>query len=245
MSLTALYGATPVPQAIVQCERLIADGLRDRAVESGIVCSLAELKAMNGEFDAARSLYRRGRSTLDDLGQGVFAASQAIHLAMVELHGGDLATAEREVRADYEFLARMGETYALSTIAALLSRIVRDQGRDDEALTLSQVAEQAASADDVDSQVLWRSIRAPILARSGDTTLAEELARGAVEMARQTEATTLRADALTELAAVLHFVGKSSQARALSDEAIGLYTAKGNVVLAERYRNWANALGEP
>ena len=80
-------------------------------------------------------------------------------LALVELHGGDLFNAERDVRADYEFLAQKGERYFLSSMAMFLSRLVRDQGRDEEALTWSKTAEEATSSDDLLIQALWRAAR--------------------------------------------------------------------------------------
>jgi ATP/maltotriose-dependent transcriptional regulator MalT len=242
LSLNALFGGTPVPQAIGQCEQLIVSGLSDRQIESAIMCTLAQLKAMNGELEAARSLYRRARAVLRDLGQGVFAASTGVDLARVELLGGDLAFAEREVREDYALLAKMGETYVLSSMAALLSRLVRDQGRDDEALEFSKVAEEASAADDVESQALWRSIRAPIVARAGNTVLAEELARTALDMVRRTEAPCMQADALVELASVLRLAGKVSEAREALGEATALYTAKGCIVSATRSRDLASEL---
>lgn len=242
LSMNALYGPMPVPQAIVHCEQLIVHGLSDRQIEGAIMCTLAQLKAMNGELQAARSLCLRGRNLLRELGKGVFAASTGLDLARVELHGGDLALAEREVRADYEFLDHMGETYFLSTMAALLSRIVRDQGRDGEALEFSRIAEAATAAGDIESQALWRSIRAPIVARMGNAALAEELARAALELVRGTEAPALQADALAELAAVLHLTGRPGEARQAIDEAIALYSAKGNAVSAARYRAWAGEL---
>ena len=47
-------------------------------------------------------LYRRGRSLLRDLGQGVNAASTGSMWPGVELLAGDLAAAEREIRPDCE-----------------------------------------------------------------------------------------------------------------------------------------------
>ncbi len=242
LSNFALYGPTPVTQAIAQCEQLIAEGLTDRQVECMVICKLAQLKAMNGELESARGLFQQGRKTLRDLGQGVNTASTGIDLVRVELHGGDLTIAEREARADYEFLATIGETYYLSTIAALLSRVVRDQGRDDEALILSKTAEETTAADDIESQALWRSIRAPIVARAGNTALAEELARTALEMVRRTEAPSLQADALSELASVLQVSKKVNDARRAIDEAIALYTLKGDSVSAARSSEWARKL---
>jgi predicted ATPase/class 3 adenylate cyclase len=243
LALFVLHGPTPVAQAIAQCEQQIADGMGDRQIECAIMSTLAQLKAMNGELEAARDLCRRARTVLRDLGKGVFAASTGLDLARVELHGGDLAAAEREVREDYDFLAKVGETYVLSTMAALLSRLVRDQGRDDEALALSKIAEQASAADDVESQALWRAIRVPIVARGGELVAAEELARGALEFARRAEAPCMQADAMVELAEVLRLSGLLDAARTTLSEALALYTAKGDVVSAARASALARELG--
>ncbi len=234
LTSSALFGSTPVAEAIEQCERILADGIGERMVESSVVCTLAQLRAMNGEFEVARSLCKRGRALVRDLGQGVRAAATAIPLARVELLAGDLAGAEREVRADCDYLSGIGETYFLSNVAALLSRIVRDQGRDDEALVLSKMAEAAAAEDDVDAQILWRSIRAPIVARQGDLEGAEAMARAALQLAQQTEDPICRADTLAELGEVLRCAGRLVETRTISNEAIALYVSKGDIVSAAR-----------
>ena len=90
----------------------------------------------------------------------------------------------------------------LSTMAALLARVVRELGRDDEALALTQAAEHAAADHDLDAQVRWRTVRAPILARRGHGQQAEELAREALDLARKTGAPILQADTLFDLAVV-------------------------------------------
>ena len=232
-SITAI-GGTPVVDAIAQCERLLADGLHDRLIEGGVMCSLAQLRAMNGELDSARALYRRARSMLHDLGQGVTAASTGLDLAIVELRGGDLAMAEREVRADFEFLEQAGETYFLSTMAALLARLAREQGRDADALALSQRSESAAASDDVLTQALWRAVRAPVLARAGQLEQAEQLARHAIALLREVEAPGYQADALVDLATVLRLAGKTDEAKQAADEALQLLLAKGDQPFAAR-----------
>jgi class 3 adenylate cyclase/tetratricopeptide (TPR) repeat protein len=227
-------GATPVPEAIAQCERLLADGLRDRLIEGGVMCSLAQLRAMNGELDHARALYRRARSMLHDLGQGVTAASTGLDLAMVELRGGDTALAEREVRADFEFLEKSGEAYYLSSMAAMLARLAREQGRDADALALTERAEAAAASDDVLTQALWRAVRAPVLARSGRLEQAEHLAQGAIALLRDVEAPGFLGDALVDLAIVLRIAGKIEEASQAVDEALALLHAKGDRPFAGR-----------
>jgi class 3 adenylate cyclase/tetratricopeptide (TPR) repeat protein len=239
----ALLGPTPVRQGIEACEKLISDGVGDRQVECRIMCKLAQLRAMNGEVSTGRALYRQARTMLEDLGRGVFVNRTAIALAVVELLGDDLQAAEQRVRADYEALSKAGDTYYLATLAALLARLVREQGRDEEALELTRVSEEASDPDDADSQALWRSTRAPILARAGQLEQAEELARSAVEFVRQTEAPVLQADALADLAAVLKLAGKQTEARSALYEATELYAAKGDVVSTARCKKMAEELG--
>jgi ATP/maltotriose-dependent transcriptional regulator MalT len=233
---TALLGTTPVGQAIEQCEQLIAGGLDDQLVEGNTLCVLAELRAMNGEFDVAQTLVYQGRSKLRDLENGVSAAASGISVAHVELLRGNLAHAEQLVRQDYQFLSRIGETYYLSSVAAVLARLVRDQGRDDEAMEFSKAAEAATAADDMESQVAWRAVRAPILARAGRLDEAEALARSAVDLALQTEAVNLQASALLELATVLGTAARSDEAGGLAERALRIYLDKGNLAAAERAR---------
>ncbi|HEX2542640.1 MAG TPA: adenylate/guanylate cyclase domain-containing protein [Caldimonas sp.] len=234
LTLSAVYGPTPVTDAIAQCEALIAGDLPDRQVQNLIICKIAQLHAMNGDNETARRNAQSARAVLRDLGQGVRAASASLDLAIVELIAGDPAAAEREVRPDCEMLQGMGETYFLSTMAAMLARAVRDQGRDDEALELTKTAESTAADDDVDAQVDWRSVRAPILARNGALSEAEALARQAVELAMQTEAPTLRATALWDLATVLSLAQRADEARLALSDAIELYAAKGDRQSLER-----------
>jgi class 3 adenylate cyclase/tetratricopeptide (TPR) repeat protein len=244
LASSALLGPTPVLDAIALCEQMIGDGLSDRQAESKILCTLAQLHAMNGDFDRARTLYRRGRSLLSELGQGLNAASTAIDILLVELLAGDLVAAEREALRDYEFLNQAGETYIMSTIAALLSRVVRDQGRDDEALAFSRIAENATAEDDIESMALWRSIRAPIIARAGNLKEAESLASSAVEISRKSDAPQMQADTLTELAAVLKLAGRVDEARQAIDRAIEIYRSKGDIVSATRATTWAANLSQ-
>jgi hypothetical protein len=169
-----------------------------------------------------------------ELGEGINVASTGVDLLLVELLAGDLAGAEQEVKIDYDFLSQAGETYSLSTMAALLSRVVRDLGRDEQALEISLTAEQVSAEDDVESQARWRAARAPILARRGSLAQAEAMARQAVELSRQTDAPCLQGYCLSELAAVLGLADLSAQAASLRQEACALYAAKGDIVSAAR-----------
>jgi predicted ATPase/class 3 adenylate cyclase len=238
LALNALFGPTPVATAIAECEASLAQNMNDRQVEALVRSKLAVLKAMNGEFDIARALYRGARSMLDEFGESMRAASTATDLLMIGRLSGDLASAEREIMADYEFLVRAGETYYLSTLAAHLARVTRDQGRDAEAASLLVTAERASAEYDFHSQVMWRSIRAPILARAGDLVTAQQLAHCAADMAAQTEEPVLQADSLCELATVLHLAGDTAGARSAAERAVALFAAKGDRVSLARTNDW-------
>lgn len=236
LASNAVLGPQRVDDAIGQCEQLLADGLGDRMTVSAIACSLAQLKAMAGQLDDARTLYRRSRATLKELGEGVIAASTGLDVAFVELHGGDLSAAELEVKRDYEFLAAKGESYYLPTIAALLSRVVRDQGRDIDAMVWSRIAEESTQKDDLLTVAVWQSVRAPMLARAGQIDEALRLSAQSVAMLQDAETPGFRADALFERSAVLHLAGLFDESLDSLQLAASFYEAKGNVVGVTRAR---------
>ena len=238
LSMSLLYGPTPVPQALTQCESLLAGGLTDRQVECMIQCKVAQLRAMNGDFEKARVLYRRARSILRELGEGVRAASTGSDVLIIEMLAGDLSTAEREAREDYAFLERRGETFFLASLAALLARVVREQGRQEEALALTEAAEAAASEDDFDAQILWRAVRAPILARAGQFGEADELITSALESARKADDPMLQAETLFEMAVVQYLKGNATDARVSLAEASAICNAKGNRAALTRLKVW-------
>ena len=125
-------------------------------------------------------------------------------------------------------------------MAAMLARAVREQGRDDEALELTRLAERAPPHDDIDAQVLWRSVRAPILARAGASEEAEAMARAGARHGATTELPDLHASALVALATVMRHAEQADAAQEALDEAIGIYAKKGDLASAERARSLMN-----
>ena len=236
LALNLVHGPTRVREAIEQCEALIADDLADRQVQNLIACSIARLRAMNGDIEQARATIRHARTVLREQGAGMRAVAASVYLAEVEMLAGDPAGAERELRTDCDMLAEMGETFFLSTARALLAQAVREQGRDAEALELSRLAQNTAGPNDIDAQVAWRCACAPILARAGAQQEAETLVRAALDMAKKTEVPGLQATAWSELASVLHAGGRVDESRRAREEALKIYVAKGDRMSAERIR---------
>jgi class 3 adenylate cyclase/tetratricopeptide (TPR) repeat protein len=232
-AISALYGPTPVAEAIPECEAIVAEAAEDRRTQGLVMTLLSVLRAMRGDFGVARDLYTQARLMLVDLGRSVVAASTAQQSCQVEMLAGDPAAAERELRRDLAELEEMGEKYFLSTTVGELARAVYAQDRYAEAEALTRTAEELSAEDDVTSQALWRSVRAKALARRGLGDEAEGLARDAVALLRGTDALVLQADALEDLAEVLVLRG-AGDARGVLEEALGLLEQKDDLVAAER-----------
>jgi predicted ATPase len=236
-ALSALLGPTPVPDAIRRCERILEQTTGDRGAEALVLCPLSHLYAMGGDFDRARSLYREARVTLEDLGGKLLAATTSLDSGRVEMLAGDPEAAEAEIRKDYQTLAAMGEKQLLSTLAALLGQVLYALGRLEEAEECSVVSEEAAAQDDVESQALWRRVRAKVLARLGRHEEAEALAREAVRLISRTESPVMQGNALIDLGEVLQLAERSSEAREPLTEALGRFEAKGNVVMVAKAKD--------
>jgi hypothetical protein len=230
----ALLGPRRVEDAILRCRELQERGSGDAALSANGDSMLAVLEAMRGAADEARRLYGRSKRTLEEAGLKTMLASLQMYAGMAELLSDDALAAERELRLGYRLLDDMGERDRLSTTAAYLARALVAQERFEDADVVARVSEASASEDDLASQVIVRGTRARILARSDDTSSAERLARGAVELSRATDLLDIQGDALVDLADVCTVVGKPLDAASALAEAAELYERKGNTVSAAR-----------
>jgi predicted ATPase len=230
----ALHGPTPVPDAIARSERLLSQGFANRRSEAYVLCVLAHLRAMEGDFDEARDLYKRARELFEELGVAVLAAATSMESSAVEMLAGDPVRAEQELRRDYETLVGMGEKFFLPLLTALLARSVLAQGRHEEAAEIAGRASELAAEDDIEPQALARSVRARILASEGKLDEAERLAREAVTLMRRTDAPTKQGDALMDLAEVLVKGGQIRAAQAVVEESKRLYERKQSAIARAR-----------
>jgi class 3 adenylate cyclase/tetratricopeptide (TPR) repeat protein len=229
-AMAALYGPTPVAEAIARCEETLNVIAGNRKLEAFVTLLMSPLHAMSGDFATARRLYADARGSFDEIGATLLSARTSLQSAVVELLAGDLDAAERELRRDYETLSRLGERYLRPTVAANLALIRCRQDDFEEAARLAREAEEIASDDDVESQALWRSAKALILARGGAGAAAEATAVAAVELLRRTDALVQIGDALTVQASVLDDLSRVQERTAALKEAAALYERKGNLV---------------
>jgi ATP/maltotriose-dependent transcriptional regulator MalT len=232
-AMAALYGPTPVDDAIARCMQTLLETEENRKVHAFVTLLMSPLYAMRGDFDEARRLYREAWSTFQEIGATLYGARTSLASAPVELLAGDVAAAERELRRDYELLDRIGERYLRPTVAANLALVLLLEERREEAAELVGIAEAIATEDDIETQSLWRSAKAALLAQAGDVDAAEPMASEAVALLRRTDAIVQTADALCIHAAVLARGGRHEERAAALREAAALYSRKGNLV-AER-----------
>jgi class 3 adenylate cyclase/tetratricopeptide (TPR) repeat protein len=231
---SGLYGPAPVPDVVRRCEEIVSVAKGSLSVEAGALRTLGAVRAMQGRFDEGRVLVQRSRELLLDLGLRLRAGFASEAAGFLEMLAGDPAAAERELRAGYEEIERLGERGYLSTGAATLAHVVWAQGRLDEADALSRTAEEVGAEDDLSTQVLWRSARAKVYASRGASEGAEALARDAVRVAAMTDDINMRADTLMDLAQVLALSGRFDESGEAAEEARALYARKGNTVSATR-----------
>jgi predicted ATPase/class 3 adenylate cyclase len=231
-----VFGPRPVSAASRRCRQILDRSHGQPRLDAWIKSMLGVLEAMDGNSERAEQLCRESQRVLADLGLKVHLAGAWLYAGMAELVGGDADAAEREFRRGYAAFVDMGERAQLSTMAALLARALIAQGRYDEVEQLTLFSEQAASEDDLASQVLWRATRARVYAVRGEHERAEALARDAVARAGASDLLNTQADVVVDLAHVVRAV-RPAEADAVLAEALSLYETKGNVRSAAHLRD--------
>jgi tetratricopeptide (TPR) repeat protein len=226
-------GATPVDECVrwlddhPQVERHSALPFRHR------------LLAMLGRFDEARALLAGVAERVEELGATRYRqwlAWRRFEVARLEREWVEAESAARETceAAETEFGNYMW-------FCCNRAEVLVELGRADEAEHWLQHGLETAPSDEPTPQMLWRQVRARVLASRGEHDEAERLAHEAVALGAETDMLNLHADALISLAEVLALAGKD--ARAELEQALALYERKGNLVMAERTRARISALG--
>jgi class 3 adenylate cyclase/tetratricopeptide (TPR) repeat protein len=229
-STALFYGATPVDEVLRWHEEHRSRhpiALRDCAV----------LEAMRGSFDRARALRAEGDASAEELGQTLLVAAGGIAGWEVETLAGNPSAAEAYARRSCELLEQLGDSGMRSLASGQLAESLFELGRLDEAKRWTETAEELSTRDDVSSQMVWRQVRAKVLARQGAHADAERHARNAVSLADQTDMLNWQGRALVDLAEVLAVAGRPEEAADELGRAIALYERKGNLVAAAKARS--------
>jgi class 3 adenylate cyclase/tetratricopeptide (TPR) repeat protein len=243
LTMACVFGPMPVPEAIERCREIEAASGGDHRTEGLALCAAAQLEAMRGSFDEARALYVRARAVLTDVGGSMLGASTALDSSTVEMLAGDHAAAERDLRRDAELLEAMGERYLLSTMEGVRAQALIALGRHGDAADACARAEAAAAEDDVESQVLVRSVRAELHLHEGRFTEAATAAAEADALLRGAEAPNIVADLAVVRARIAAAGGDRETAGRELARAARLYRDKGNVVAEGRTAEVRAVLG--
>ena len=242
LMMAANFGPLPVEEGIARCRRFHDEAVDDPFIRGNACVELGALQAMLGDFSRGRELVNEGLETIAGLGFSLRAAMSTQEAFYVEMLAGDLDAAERIARDAVAIFERMGERSYLSSAAALLAHALAGRDELDEAERYSRTSEETAAADDVFSQVLWRTARAKIRARRGELAEAESLAREAAALTERTDLLNTHGDTLTDLGEVIALAGRRDQAVAVFEQATEVFERKGNLASLERVRRAAGAL---
>jgi class 3 adenylate cyclase/tetratricopeptide (TPR) repeat protein len=226
------FGPVHVDEGIRRCERLRSLVGTSPVGLAWVANALGVLHAMRGESATAQRLVEEANATLRQLRS--VSASVSHMEAMVRMHAGQPALAERVLRADVEALRSISEGGLLATSGAMLAQALYALDRRDEAAEWCDVAVETGAPDDILTQVIWRGVKAKILAHEGRADAAEALAREAVDLVQATDLLLWRGDAMLDLAEVQRLSSRMYQEAARS--ALSEYERKGNAVGSARAR---------
>jgi class 3 adenylate cyclase len=235
LGLAAMLGPTPVEDARRLCFEQRAELEGHRVYAAILDLYEAGLEALDGRFDAARARAAAARGPMEEFGRRLLLGAQRRYAGVIELLAGDAVAAEALLRDGLRTHREFGERGNAASVAADLARALHALGREGEADAMALEACELGNPDDVEVQVLARIARAGAKAATGAAEDAVAIAREAVDLAERTDASTLRGDALLELARALGAAG-GSEAEEAARRALELFEAKGNRVGAAAAR---------
>ncbi len=229
------WGSTPLTEVRRFTDELIAEDAQSGVAMGNSPLLGAAVRALAGEFDAARAMLAEAVPVARELGV-VPAGMIGMAGGHVELLAGAPDAAVDLLRESWDRYGAIGETGFRSTVGTLLAHALVEAGRTEEAEQVLDETESFVQADDFDPQARLRSVRALILAARGETDEAERLAREAVDLVEPTDYLEMRADALVALATVLESANKETEARDARARALALYEQKGITVRVTELR---------
>ena len=231
LGIALVLGPAVASEAERRCRQLLKEVAGHPILEVNLLGTLAYFVGIQGRSDEFRELIGRAERTMSGLDEWIWLVPT--RFAWVALLHSEAAAAEQALRPYYERLERIGEKSHFSSLATVLAQAVYTQGRYGEAEELAQVAARAARANDVHSQIIWRSTTAKVLARRGELGAAEDLAQDAVRFAQVGDFLHSHIEALLDLAEVLELSDRREEAAQAIRGAIVLGERKGNVAAVE------------
>jgi predicted ATPase/class 3 adenylate cyclase len=227
ISSAMIWGPTPAAEGLALSELALREYLGRPLLEATVERRVAVFKAMLGEFEEARRMLDHCEEIFREFGRRTDLARMAFSRGPLEWWARDLEAEERWLLDSVERLEQMGEHGWLSTVAALMARVLFELGRYDEAERYVERSRELTATDDLASETMWRASGAKILAWRGRAEEAVAMAKEAVAIANSTEGLLWQADSYQDLATVMRLLGRPDDEKAALQEAITRYEAKG------------------
>jgi tetratricopeptide (TPR) repeat protein len=235
----------PMDESVARCRAVLGRAGGRSGVEEEASAVVAVLLARAGASEEAETRIAAAERAVDERSSGAALARVLHRSARVRILTGDLASAEERLGRALDAAARAGDDGVRAAAGATLAHVLIDTGRAEAALELLEDVSRTAVADDVVTQVAWRSARARALASLGRVGEARSLARRAIRLAEQTDLTDPRASALLAQAEVLRSEGRSNEAAPFARRALRALERRGAAVPAARARALLASLERP
>ena len=228
VAVALAHGPRPAAEALADLDAVIGD-----QPFAGTLLMRAILLAMLGRIEEAWAVALTAGDRARELG----LATGDAWVAEVACLAGDFEAAASYLRVACDGLEAIGNSGELSTYAPALGRVLCALGRYDEAEPLALLGDEIGDPEDVLTQTIWRQVQALVHSARGEHAEAERLAREAVDFSLRSDSPLGQGGAFVDLGQVLSAAGKSDEATAALDQALGCYERKGNLPDAARVRS--------
>jgi predicted ATPase len=238
--VTLLFGPRPVPEAYDRCSELLGEVAGRPELEAMVTACLAWLEASRGRAEEARRFAALAEKALEEHGPVFGYVMFSLVFAHILLE--DRAAAEGMLRTGHETLRSMGRGGHYAAGALLRARFSYDNGQYDDAERFVEEAARHSRANDVWNRSQDLGTRAKLLARAGDPSGAQRLAREAVAFAGSGDFVISQVYALEDLAEVLRLAGRYDEAIDAMDDVVELHERRENVTGAAAARKTIEGL---
>jgi class 3 adenylate cyclase/tetratricopeptide (TPR) repeat protein len=234
------WAPIPIAEALALLEELSAEA---QTVDFEALNGRSALLAFRGQVDEARALHEEVVRGLLDRGLTVSAAYTGQAGWYIEVAAGDMAAAERVVRATYAQLETTGERSYMSTQACYIAESAYQAGRFDEAQEWAQRGRDLADQGDLVTHILGALVQSKALAAKGFHEEAQQLAEQGLAHTAGVQAPILLGHALVWHAEVLHLGGRFETATEQLARGLEHLGARGCTALVDQARRHANEIG--
>jgi class 3 adenylate cyclase/tetratricopeptide (TPR) repeat protein len=238
----AQWTPTPVRDGLELCAALADRFAAGRGLLVPVLVTRAYLLALSGDVAGARRALATARASTSGLHLDLADAAVMEMTGFVESLAGDHRQAEAHYRRALAVLRTAQQAPDTQNIEVAIARELFRQGRAGAAgLALDRV-EAGAPVMSARALIAATGLRARIAAASGHHEQALTLARDAEARGAGTDDPCLAAQVLTDLAVTARAASQLREARRAGHDAQRLLAAKGADMLADRLRDWLDAV---